>query len=895
MDFKATDAVNKAIQAAQEMASTKGCVSIEPAHVAFAVFADQKGLGAAALAKAGGNHAVLMQKLEERVSSYPSQDPAPDSPSASRALSDVIKAAKKEAKSKNDEYLAMDHLINALAGDKGIAKSLEAAGTSASAIQKATAEIRKDKPASTATADQNYDALSQYAVNLCEKAREGKLDPVIGRDDEIRRCIQILSRRTKNNPVLVGEPGVGKTAIAEGMAQRIVNGDVPDSLRAELWSLDMGALVAGAKYRGEFEERLKAVLADIQKLNTASAEDAAQGKRAGAGGVIMFIDEIHTVLGAGKGDGAMDAANLLKPALARGELRCVGATTLAEYRQYIEKDAAFERRFQMVQVGEPTVEATISILRGLKPRYEAHHGVRISDRALVAAAVLSGRYIRGRFLPDKAIDLVDEAAARTRVQLDSTPEVIDVLERRKLQLEIESAALSKEKDEASKKRRKDVDKELANIGEQLKPLKERFERERAGANEIRTLHARREELLVKAQAARRAGDIQTAADLEYGAIPELNAKMKKLEAAAEEKKRSGDGQDHMVEETVDEKVIQEVVAKWTGIPVARLAAGEKEKLLKLRERLNASVVGQEEAVNAVSDAVLRSRAGLARKEQPSGSFLFLGPTGVGKTQLAKALAFELFDDENTMVRIDMSEYMESHSVARLIGAPPGYVGHDQGGQLTETVRRKPFCVLLFDEVEKAHPDVLNVLLQILDDGRLTDGKGRLVDFTNTLLIMTSNTGASELMKLSDESSGKDRAAAKERCMNIVKRSFRPELLNRLQAIVVFNNLGKSQLREIVRHLVKEVQQRLVERQITLDVDDGACDLVLEQSYDPEYGARPLRRFVENVIVTDLSKKILDGSLDDGASVKVTRRRDEFDFVITKAKRPRITSDADMYS
>eukprot|EP00037_Helgoeca_nana_P011199 m.100393 g.100393 ORF g.100393 m.100393 type:complete len:886 (-) comp20672_c0_seq1:147-2804(-) len=883
-DFKATDSVNRALSAAAALASDKGSVNIEPAHLAHALFADHKSLGAQALGAAGGNHSILIQKLLERIDSYPSQDPAPE-PSVSRDLAAVIKAAKKDAAAKKDDFVSADHCIVALAADRGVARGLDAAGCSADKLKAAVAEIRKDKPADSATADDNYDALSKYAINLCEQARKGKLDPVIGRDDEIRRCIQILSRRTKNNPVLVGEPGVGKTAIAEGMAQRIVNGDVPDSLRAELWSLDMGSLVAGAKYRGEFEERLKAVLADVQSANESTGEAAAAGKRSGTvpgRGVILFIDELHVVLGAGKGEGAMDAANLLKPALARGELRCVGATTLNEYREHIEKDSAFERRFQMVQVGEPTVEATISILRGLKPRYEAHHGVRISDRALVSAAVLSDRYIRGRFLPDKAIDLIDEAAARTRVQLDSNPEVIDVLERRHLQLEVERAALNKERDAASKKRRKVVEKELASITDELAPLKARYEKERAGANELQSVIARREELTFKAQNARRRGDIQTAADIEYGAIPELDAKVKRLEAEAEAKRGADSADEQMVNETVDEDVIMEIVGRWTGIPVARLGQGEKEKLLGLRDRLTARVVGQPEAVDAVTDAVLRSRAGLARKEQPAGSFLFLGPTGVGKTQLAKALAAELFDDENTMVRIDMSEYMESHSVSRLIGSPPGYVGHDAGGQLTETVRRKPFSVLLFDEVEKAHPDVLNVLLQVLDDGRLTDGKGRVVDFTNTLVIMTSNTGATELMK-ADE-------GCKERALAIVRKSFRPELLNRLHAIVVFNSLTKTNLQAIVLQLVAEVQERLAARQITLTMDAGACDLVLEHSYDPQYGARPMRRYIESAIVTELSRKILDNTLDDGATVTVKRSGDDFDFAVAQPKRARILSE-----
>eukprot|EP00041_Stephanoeca_diplocostata_P003682 m.36830 g.36830 ORF g.36830 m.36830 type:complete len:895 (+) comp14533_c0_seq1:126-2810(+) len=883
MDIKATDAVNSVISDAHDLVSNrKGC-NIEPAHVAYIIFNDGKSLGAQAITNAGGNLPLVIQVFENRIQKYPKQEPAPD-PTASSALQAVLRAAKKEMKNSagKDSFLAMDHLILGLLTNNEIIKILDSAHITAANLTKAIKEIRGNKPADSATADDNYDALSKYAINLCERARAGKLDPVIGRDDEIRRCIQILSRRTKNNPVLVGEPGVGKTAIAEGMAQRIVNGDVPETLRAELWSLDMGSLIAGAKYRGEFEERLKAVLADINECNKNLADE--HSGRAQGGGVILFIDEIHTVLGAGKSDGAMDAANLLKPALARGELRCVGATTLAEYREHIEKDAAFERRFQMVQVGEPSVEATISILRGLKNRYEAHHGVVISDRAIVSAAVLADRYIRGRFLPDKAIDLVDEAAARTRVQLDSNPEVIDVLERRKIQLELEKLALAKEKDSVSKGRLKAVEKELADIADQVKPLKARYERERAGANALQDAIQRREELQHKAQAARRRGDMQSAADLEYGAIPELETRIQVLEAELERKAaEAAEGNaEQLVEETVSEKAIEELVSRWTGIPISKLGMGEKEKLLHLGDRLAERVVGQPDAVSAVTNAVLRSRAGLARKEQPSGSFLFLGSTGVGKTEMAKALASELFDDERALVRIDMSEYMESHSVARLIGAPPGYVGHEQGGQLTEVVRRRPYCVLLFDEVEKAHADVLNVLLQVLDDGRLTDGKGRLVDFTNTLLILTSNTGARELM-----AGGPD---AKERLMKTVKATYRPELLNRLQAIVVFNQLSHLNLRRIVRHLIAEVERRLKVRDIELKVDDPACDVILANSFDPEYGARPMRRYVENVVVTELSKQVISGQLPDHAVVTIRKRpaENQLDFDI-QVKQRRVQS------
>jgi len=785
----------------------------------------------------------------------------------------VLQAAQSEQSRMGDAYLALDHLLLGLSSDKAVMKELANVGVSKEGLKAAVEKVRNNKKADTPTAENTYQALAKYGKNLCERATSGHLDPVIGRDDEIRRVIQVLARRTKNNPVLIGEPGVGKTAIVEGLAQRIVSGDVPEGLKTELWSLDMGALVAGAKYRGEFEERLKSVLEEVETANKAHRENGIES----SGGIILFIDEIHTVLGAGKSDGAMDAANLLKPMLARGELRCIGATTLNEYRENIEKDAAFERRFQQVQVGEPDVASTISILRGLKDRYETHHGVLIADAALVAAASLSDRYIKGRFLPDKAIDLMDEACARIRVQLDSKPEEIDKLERKKLQIEIERTALQKEADEASKKRLENIEREIANVDDQLRPLVARYQKERGGAEELREAKAKRENLQHKAMMARRRGDLQLVADLEYGAIPELEQRISEIEIECE--RRSQDKQEaHMVEETVGEDAITEVVARWSGIPVTKLSQNEKQKLLGLKEKLGDRVVGQLDAIKAVSDAVLRSQAGLARKEQPTGSFLFLGPTGVGKTELAKALACELFDSEKQMLRIDMSEYMESHSVARLIGAPPGYVGYDQGGQLTEVVRRKPYSVILLDEVEKAHPQVLNILLQIFDDGRLTDGQGRTVDFTHTVIIMTSNVGARHLMQ-----GGED---AKKKVMEEVKATYRPEMLNRLSATVIFNPLGRAQLETVVRQQVKHVEQRLEEKGITLSVEEDAVSFILEESYDPQYGARPVKHYVESEVVTELAKLIVGGTVPEKSIVRIKRGRDELEYTVNEPLSPK---------
>jgi ATP-dependent Clp protease ATP-binding subunit ClpB len=686
-------------------------------------------------------------------------------------------------------------------------------------------------------------------------AASGKLDPVIGRDEEIRRVIRVLARRTKNNPVLIGEPGVGKTAIVEGLAQRILRGDVPDSLRCKLYSLDMGALIAGAKYRGEFEERLKAVLNEVKESTQ---------------GIILFIDEIHLVLGAGKSDGAMDAANLLKPMLARGELRCIGATTLDEYRKYVEKDAAFERRFQQVMVREPSVEDTVSILRGLKERYQAHHGVRIADGALVTAAQLAHRYITNRFLPDKAIDLVDEACASTRVQLDSQPEQIDTLERRRLQLEIEATALTKEKDVASQQRLQRVQEEMAKIEEELKPLKMRYEHERGRLVEVQQLQKKLEDLKAKIVDGERRRDLALVADLRYYAIPEVEKRIREIQDESKRLSEEIPDEQKMLSETVGVEQIMEIVSRWTGIPVTRLSQSQAEKLLHLGENLHSRVIGQDEAVESVAESVLRSRAGLSRENQPYGSFLFLGPTGVGKTELAKALASELFDDDKHIVRIDMSEYMEQHSVARLIGAPPGYIGHEEGGQLTEAVRRRPYNVILMDEVEKAHPQVLNILLQVLDDGRLTDGRGRTVDFSNTVVIMTSNVGSELLHDAGTTENETISQAVRDGVMNQVRHHFRPEFLNRLDDILIFHPLSKKNLQEIVRVQTALVQKRLMDqRDVTVLLDGKATAYIAQVAYDPRYGARPLRRFLERKVVTQLSRMLIGGQLKEHSVVRIT--------------------------
>lgn len=841
---KFTHKTNEALAAGQELATEAGHAQYTPIHLVLALLDDSEGLLRQAVTSASGSEetiASVERVLKNTLKKIPSQSPAPDASPANNALIKCIRKAQSLQKSRGDSHLAVDQLILALLDDAQVADCFKEAGISAARVKKELETVRgKAKKVENATDDTNFQALKKYGRDLVEDAI--KLDPVIGRDDEIRRVVRILSRRTKNNPVLIGEPGVGKTAVVEGLAQRIIRGDVPSNLMdVRLVSLDMGALVAGAKYRGEFEERLKAVLKEV--------EDA-HGK------VILFIDEIHLVLGAGRTEGSMDAANLLKPMLARGQLRCIGATTLEEYRKYVEKDAAFERRFQQVLVAEPSVQDTISILRGLKERYEGHHGVQLLDRALVVAAQLSSRYITGRFLPDKAIDLMDEACANVRVQLDSQPEEIDTLERKKVQLEVELHALEKDKDKASKARSVEVRQELDNIQDQLRPLKMKYQREKERVDELRRLKQKREEVLVNLVEAERRYDLARAADLKYGALQELEKAISKFESDL--------GENNMLTETVGPEQVAEVVSRWTGIPVTRLGQNEKARLLGLAERLHQRVVGQDEAVQAVAEAVLRSRAGLGRQQQPTGSFLFLGPTGVGKTELAKALAEQLFDKENQLVRLDMSEYMEQHSVARLIGAPPGYVGHEEGGQLTEAVRRRPYSIVLFDEVEKAHPSVFNTLLQLLDDGRLTDGQGRTVDFTNTVVIMTSNLGAEHL--LSGLTGVMSMKTAKEKVMEEVRMHFRPELLNRLDEIVVFEPLAHEQLLKVARMQMKDVALRLAERGVALAVTDSALDLVLKESYDPVYGARPLRRWLERKVVTQLSRMLINDEVDDNSTV-----------------------------
>jgi ATP-dependent Clp protease ATP-binding subunit ClpB len=850
MDFeKFTDRARGFLQAAQTVAMREEHQRLAPMHLLKALLDDDQGLAANLISAAGGDARQARQGAEAALAKTPKVKGGDGQIYMDAALGRLLDEAQKVAEKAGDSYVTAERLLLALALARGTeaAKVLESAGVTPQALEQAIQELRKGRTADTASAEEGYDALRKYATDLTERAREGKIDPVIGRDEEIRRTVQVLSRRTKNNPVLIGEPGVGKTAIAEGLAIRIVNGDVPESLRdKQLMALDMGALIAGAKYRGEFEERLKAVLQEIQ---------------AAAGRVILFIDEMHTLVGAGKADGAMDASNLLKPALARGELHCVGATTLDEYQKHVEKDAALARRFQPVFVDEPTVSDTVSILRGIKEKYEVHHGVRIQDSALVAAATLSNRYITDRFLPDKAIDLMDEAASRLRMEVDSKPEELDALDREIIQKKIEAEALKKESDEASGERLKKLEQELAELEQESATLTARWQAEKDKLGKAREYKEQLDDARNQLEIAKRQGDLTKAGELAYGVIPDLERRL----AEAEEAEAEGGGE-VMVEEAVTPEHVAQVVSRWTGVPVDKMLEGEREKLLRMEEVIGARVVGQENAVQAVSNAVRRARAGLSDPNRPMGSFLFLGPTGVGKTELTKALAEFLFDDDQAMVRIDMSEFMEKHSVARLIGAPPGYVGYEEGGKLTEAVRRRPYQVVLFDEVEKAHGDVFNVLLQVLDEGRLTDGHGRTVDFRNTLIIMTSNLGAEFLSALPD---GARASAAEPQVMEVVRSHFRPEFLNRLDEIILFERLSREHMAGIVQIQLRDLAKRLEPRKITLALDQSAEAWLAEKGYDPVYGARPLKRVIQKELQDPLAELLLAGRVSDGATLDVT--------------------------
>jgi ATP-dependent Clp protease ATP-binding subunit ClpB len=863
---KMTVKAQEALQEAQEIAARHENQAVEPLHLLAALVQQADGVVPPLLARLGIRGEALTEDIEREIERLPKVQGFAQQ-NLGRALNDTLERSFDEATKFKDEYVSTEHLFLAIAGaDRDPAgKLLKKHGASHEAILQALAGVRGSQRVTSQTPETTYAALEKYARDLTDLARRSKLDPVIGRDEEIRRVMQILARRTKNNPVLIGEPGVGKTAIVEGLAQRIVAGDVPDVLKTKrLVALDLAALVAGAKYRGEFEDRLKAVLKEIGEAE---------------GQIILFIDELHTLVGAGAAEGAMDASNMLKPALARGELRAIGATTLNEYKKYIEKDPALERRFQPVLVEEPSVEDTISILRGLKDRYEVHHGVRIKDAAIIAAATLSHRYISDRFLPDKAIDLIDEAAASLRMQIDSLPTEIDEIERRILQLEIERQALLKESDAHSVERRAQIEKELAKLKEDSSARKARWQAEKDAISKIRKLKEQIEGLKAEADRYERAGDLAKVAELRYGKIAQAEREAQKAQddfAAMQKNTR-------MLKEEVDEEDIAKLVSKWTGIPVGRLLEGEAQKLVHMEDRLRQRVVGQDDALTRVANAVRRSRAGLSDSKRPIGSFIFLGPTGVGKTELARALAEFLFDDEKLMIRIDMSEYMEKHSVSRLIGAPPGYVGYEEGGQLTEQVRRHPYSVVLFDEIEKAHPDVFNVLLQILEDGRLTDGKGRTVDFRNTVLVMTSNVGSAAISELA----GKDPERARKEAMEALRQAFRPEFINRIDEIVIFDPLGKEQLERIVVLLLKSVEKLLAERQITLELTPAANELLLREGYDPTYGARPLRRTIQRLIQDPLALQILEGAILPGDHVRVDRdgKNDRMRFERVTEKKP----------
>jgi len=864
---KYTEKAQEAIVGAQQLADREGHPEMTPEHLLLTLVEQQGGIVPEILRKLNADPARVAADVRAELAKLPSAHGG-SQPGLSARLRQVTAAAEAEAERLKDDYVSTEHLLLAIAAESGrtaaAARTLQKYAGSKDAILQALTSVRGSQRVTSQNPESTYQSLEKYGRDLTELAKKGKLDPVIGRDDEIRRVIQVLSRRTKNNPVLIGEPGVGKTAVVEGLAQRITRQDVPEGLKnKKVVALDMGALVAGAKYRGEFEERLKAVLKEVAD---------AQGQ------VVLFIDELHTVVGAGAAEGAMDAANMLKPMLARGELHTIGATTLDEYRKHIEKDAALERRFQPVMVGEPTVEDTISILRGLRERYEIHHGVKFKDSALVAAAVLSNRYITDRFLPDKAIDLIDEAASRLRMEIDSMPAEIDEVHRRIMQLEIEREALRKEKDKASQERLQKLEKELADLKEQRNSLTAHWEQEKQAIQRSRTLKEQVEQVKLEMQRAQQAGDYAKASELQYGKLPELEGKIKDEEARLAELQK---GQ-RMLKEEVDEEDIAEVVGRWTGIPVSRLMEGEIQKLIRMEERLHQRVVGQDEAIAAVANAIRRARAGLQDPNRPLGSFIFLGPTGVGKTELARALAEFLFDDEQSMIRIDMSEYQEKHTVSRLIGAPPGYVGYEEAGQLTEAVRRRPYSVVLFDEIEKAHPEVLNVMLQLLDDGRLTDGKGRTVDFKNTVVIMTSNIGSHFIAETAIKSEPMSEGTKRE-VMDALRGHFRPEFLNRVDDIIVFHALSRTEMRTIVDIQLRGLVKRLEDRKIHVELSDRAKDQIIEEGYDPTYGARPLKRTIQRRILDPLAIKVLEGEFREGDTVRIDARAGELTFA--RAQQP----------
>lgn len=858
---KLTIKAQEALAEAQSLAQERNNQVIDIPHIMIALLTED-GIPGQVIAKLGTNLNVVRGLAQDEVNKLPKVQGDSDQVYLSRELNKAFKTAEKEAKSLGDEYLSTEHLLLGVVQDStgNLKSELKRLGITRDSILKVLKDVRGNQNVTSQSPEDTMQSLNKYGQDFTEFARQGKIDPVIGRDDEIRRVIQVLSRRTKNNPVLIGEPGVGKTAIVEGLAQRIVNGDVPDGLKnKKLVALDIGALVAGAKYRGQFEERLKAVLKEVTESD---------------GQIILFIDEIHTVVGAGATEGAMDASNMLKPALARGELHCIGATTLDEFRKYIEKDAALERRFQQVFVDEPSVEETISILRGLKEKYEVYHGVKIKDEALIAAGVLSNRYITGRFLPDKAVDLIDEAAASLKMEIDSMPTEIDEIERRIMQLEIEREALKKEKDDASKEKLSVIERNIANLKEESDTLKTHWKREKEQITEIRNAKEEIDQLRSDSEKAQREGDLSRASELLYGKLPDLNERVEKLSKELAEIQKDK----KMLKEEVDADDIASIVAKWTGVPVTRLLEGEVEKLIHMEDRLHVRVIGQDEAIIAVSNALRRSRAGLSDPNRPIGSFLFLGPTGVGKTELARALAEFMFDDEHAMVRIDMSEYMEKHTVSRLVGAPPGYIGYEEGGQLSEAVRRRPYSVVLFDEIEKAHSDIFNVLLQILDDGRLTDGQGRTVDFKNAIIIMTSNLGSEYIQEYIDRPE-----TMAERVMEVVRSTFRPEFLNRIDEMIIFKTLGLDQIKEIVNIQIEHLAHRLEEREISLLLTDAAKEMVAESGYDPVYGARPLKRTIQKLIQDPLANEILKGDFVEGDHVVVDTDKDNKLVLIKEVK------------